>query len=148
MLWVFSTAFKRAHVHIIHFILKTINNEQHPSKRARVDEDSALANLTDVTNLLVDEFKISMETTGVDEYWINGKNEIHNISIHNMVKAALLVSNQHESKWCCASEISAEFHRCRIHSALDNISTHFAWYGKNPSIHELRTFGCDIYPIT
>ena len=35
-----------------------------------------------------------------------------------------------------------------MHSALENISSHFAWYGKKPSIHELRTFGCDIYPIT
>ena len=31
---------------------------------------------------------------------------------------------------------------------MDNISPHFAWYGKKPSIYELRTFGCDIYPIT
>ena len=64
-----------------------------------------------------------------------------------MVRAALLDSNQHENKWCCAAEISAEVHRCRINSALDNVSPHFAWYGKKSSIHELRKFGCDIYPI-
>ena len=39
-------------------------------------------------------------------------------------------------------------HRCRIHSALDNISDHFSQHGKKPSIHELRTFRCDVYPIT
>ena len=66
-------------------------NEQHPCKQIRVDEDSALANSTDVTNLLVDEFKISMETTGGDAYWLNGKNERHNISIHNMVREYLLI---------------------------------------------------------
>ena len=61
-----------------------------------------------------------------------------------MVRAALLDSNQHENKWCCAAEISAESHRFRINSALDNISPHFAWYGKNTSINELRTFVYDI----
>ena len=65
-----------------------------------------------------------------------------------MVRAALLDSNQHENKWCCAAEISAEIHGCIIHSDLDDISPHFLWYGKEPSIHELIKFVCDTYPIT
>ena len=65
-----------------------------------------------------------------------------------MIIAALLDSNQHENKWCCAAEISADIHICSLHSALDNISHQFVWYGKKPSIHELRTFEYDIYPIT
>ena len=32
-------------------------------------------------------------------------------------------------------------------TALDNNSANFSWYGKNPSIHEIITFGCGIYPI-
>ena len=35
-----------------------------------------------------------------------------------------------------------------MHSALDNTAPHFVWYGQKPSIHELRTFVCDIYPVT
>ena len=89
-----------------------------------------------------------METTGGDAYWISIKNERHNRRIHNMVRAGLLDSNKHENKWCCAAETSAEVHRFRIHSALDNISTYFECYGKKPSIHQLRIFVCDIYPIT
>ena len=73
----------------------------------RVDEDGALGNSTYVNNLLVDEFNISIETTCGDSSWINGKNEIHNISIHNMVRAGLLDSNQHANKWCCEAETSA-----------------------------------------
>ena len=65
-----------------------------------------------------------------------------------MVRAALLVSNHHENKWCCEAETSSEVHRCIINSALENISPHFSWNGKKPIIHELRTFGCDIYSIT
>ena len=94
-----------------------------------------MENSTDITNLLIDEFEISMETPGGDTSWINGNNERHNRSIHNMVIAGLLDSNKHENKWCCAAETSAEVHRCRIHSDLDNISPHFPWYGQKTSIH-------------
>ena len=58
--------------------------------------------------------------------------------------AGLLDIHQYANKCYCAEKTSAEVYRCRINSALDNISPHFAWYGKNPSIHELRTFKCDI----
>ena len=74
ILWIFPTVSKRTPIRIIHLILTTLINEQHSCKRVRFDEDIALANWTDVTNLLVDEFKISMETTGSDASWINGNN--------------------------------------------------------------------------
>ena len=64
-----------------------------------VDEDSALENSTDDTNLLIEEFKISMETTGGDASWINGNNKRHNRNIHNMVIAVNINSNQHSNKW-------------------------------------------------
>ena len=92
MLWVLSTAPKISPVRIILFVLKTLTNEQHPCKLVRVDEDIALENSTDVTNLLVDEFKTSMENTGGDVSWINGKNERHNIIIHNILRAVLIDS--------------------------------------------------------
>ena len=89
-----------------------------------------------------------METTGGDASCLNGNNEIHNRNIRNIVISGILDINHHENKCCCASETSAEVHSCRINSALDKISPHFTLYGKIPSIYELRTFGCDIYPIT
>ena len=66
ILWVFPTASKRSPVRIILFILKTLANEQYTCKRVRFVEYSALENSTDVTNLCVHEFKISMESTGGD----------------------------------------------------------------------------------
>ena len=89
-----------------------------------------------------------METTGSDASWTNGNNERQKISIHNMVRSVLIDGNQHENKWWCAAEKSAEVHICIIHSALDNTPPHFAWHGKKHIIHEIRAFGCDIYPIT
>ena len=65
----------------------------------RVYEYGVLENSTDVTNLLVDELNVSMETTGGDTLWINGNNVRHNISIHNMVRSVILDINQPEKKW-------------------------------------------------
>ena len=62
----------------------------------RVDEDGALENSTDVTNIIVDDFNIFMQNTGGNASCINENNEIHNRSIHNMVRVGLLDSNQHE----------------------------------------------------
>ena len=52
MLWLFPTAYKRAHVHIIRFILTTLNNEQHTCRHVIVKEYGALVNSTDLPTLL------------------------------------------------------------------------------------------------
>ena len=54
-----------------------------------------MSNSLDVTNLLVDELKIYMETTGGDASWLNGMNKIHNRTIHNMVISGLIDSNKY-----------------------------------------------------
>ena len=54
MIWVFPAASKLSHVLIIHFILTTLKNKQHPCKFVRVDENGALENSTYVTNLIVE----------------------------------------------------------------------------------------------
>ena len=74
LLWLFSTASKRSPFRIICLILTPFKNEQHPYQSVRVDEDGALENSKDVANLLVDEFKISMENTGGDASWLIGNN--------------------------------------------------------------------------
>ena len=79
-----------------------------------------LKNSRDVNNLLVDELEISVETTGDDVSWLNGMNEIHIRSIHIIVRAVLLKSNQYANKWFCAEDTSSEVHRCKLHSTLDN----------------------------
>ena len=63
----------------------------------RVAEDGTLENSTDITNLLVYDYNISIENTGGDASWINGKNERHIIIIINMVIAGLIEINKHEN---------------------------------------------------
>ena len=85
-----------------------------------------------------------METTDGDVYWINVKNGKNNIIIHNMVRAGHFDINWHSNKWCCAADTLEEVYRLKVHSGLDNTPPQFSWCGKNPSIHELITFGIDI----
>ena len=134
MIWLFTTGSTISPVCSIHFILTKLKNEQHIYKRVIVDKYGSLENSTYFTNLLVDNFIISMETIGGDASWINLKNEIHNVIIHK--------------NFFCAAETSAEVYMCRLYSALDNTSNHFSWYGNKSIIHKLRTLGCGIYPIT
>ena len=95
ILWVFHTAYKRAPVIIIRFVLIPSNIEKHPWRCMRVDKDGALSKSTDVTNLLVDDFSISIKTSGGGVAWLNKKNERRNKNIYNMFIAGLLDSNQH-----------------------------------------------------
>ena len=82
------------------------------------------------------------------ESWLGWRSGYHNRSIYNKVIESLIYSNKHANKWCCASETSAEFYRCKINIALENSSHHFYWHCKHPSFRELQSFGCGIYPIT
>ena len=95
MIWIFTTLYKRAHLRTILFIRTTLKNKHHPCKRVIFDEDGALSKSTDVTNLLVDDFSIYMETTGDGASWLNGNNERHNRIIHTIVIAGLIDSKQH-----------------------------------------------------
>ena len=104
MIWLFHTTSKRSPDRIIRFISTILNYKQHPCKRVRFDEDGSLENSTYVTNKLVDDFNISMETTGGDASWLNGNNEPHNIKIHNMVRSGLIYINQNENKWLYAAD--------------------------------------------
>ena len=72
MLWLFPTSSKIYPVKIIWFVLTTFNNEQHPWRHVRFYEGGALEILIDVTNLLVDDFGISIKNTGGDASSING----------------------------------------------------------------------------
>ena len=85
-----------------------------------------MAKSTGLTNILGDDFRIYIKNNSCDASRINVNNERHGIIIHNMVRSGLLDSNQHENKWCCASETSEEFHRCKLYSALENTSPNFA----------------------
>ena len=57
-----------------HRMLAGNTQTQHPFKCVRVYEYGTLEKSTDLTNLLVDDFIISMETNGGDASCLNGNN--------------------------------------------------------------------------
>ena len=81
ILRVFPTTYKIFPLRIICLILKTFKNEKHTCRRVRFDGDCALSKSTDITHLLVDEFRTAMETTGGNVWWININNKWHSISV-------------------------------------------------------------------
>ena len=125
LFWVFTIAYKRSPVRISQFILIILKNEKKPCRLVRVDKYGDLEKLTDITNRLVDELSISMETTYSGASWVNGNDKLYKRIINNMVREYLIVSIQHENKWCCSAEIPAEVYRFKLNSSLDKTSTHF-----------------------
>ena len=132
---------------MIWFNLTTLNNKSHPCRCVIIDEDGVLGKSVDVTNVLVGDFIIDMETTEVDALRLNGNIGWRNRSIHKIIRVGLIDGNQNEKKWFYAAETSNVLYRWIIHSALDNTSSRFVWYRNNPIINKLRTLLCDIYPI-
>ena len=72
--------------------------KKHPYICVRVDEDGALSKSADVNSLLVDELRISIETTDGDASWLNGNNEQNNRIIYSILREVLIDSTQHENK--------------------------------------------------
>ena len=75
-----------------------MNNEHHPCRGASGDKGGTLEKSTDATNIIVDEFIVSMKTTGGYNSWLIGNNERHNRSIRNIVISGLLGINQYKNK--------------------------------------------------
>ena len=87
-----------------------------------------------------------MSNTGIYSSWYNVKDKLHHISIYNMVRLTLIEINKSE-KLCCAAETAAEVFGLKLNISINNVSHYFSWYGLKPSILELHSFGCSIYPI-
>jgi len=143
MLWNFPTANKRPPLAIITYFFSLLAKENITIKTIRVDEDGALANSSEFTDLLVSH-NINMETTGGFASFLNGKIERPHRTIAQHVRAMLLNSGLPSNLWCYAAETQAEIYRYTYHSAIDK-TPYEAWYGIKPNINNLRVWGCYVY---
>ena len=66
ILWILPTESKIPQVIIIHFILTILNNEQRTCKHMTVDEDGDLEISKYLTEIIVDESNVDLETNGGD----------------------------------------------------------------------------------
>lgn len=144
--WPYPTQSKSAPVKILNYFLSCLQHAGHHTHTIWVDEDGALANSAEFTNLLTEKYHINMKTTGGYTSWLNGKDEKTHDTIKNFISAALLDSNHKMDKWCCAAQAAATVYNATWHSAIEKSPTE-AFTGKKKSIHDLRCFGCDIYPL-
>ncbi len=143
MLWNFPTASKRPPLSIITYFFSLLAKENIIVKTIRVDEDGALANSSEFTDLLI-AHNINMETTGGFASFLNGKIERPHRTIAQVVRAMLLNSGLPSTLWCYAAVTQADIYRYTHHSAIDK-TPYEAWYGLKPNINNLRVWGCYVY---
>ena len=62
------------------------------------------------------------------------------------MRAALRDSGHSNNKWCFALEATGHTYNQIQHSATKE-QPHYAWYSIRTSIHQLRVWGCEIFPI-
>jgi hypothetical protein len=103
MLWNFPTASKRPPLSIITYFFSLLAKENIIVKTIRVDEDGALANSSEFTDLLI-AHNINMETTGGFASFLNGKIERPHRTIAQVVRAMLLNSGLPSTLWCYAAK--------------------------------------------
>ena len=108
MLWVFATPNKQPPLRVILFFLDTLRREGCACRFMRTDEDGALARSSEFTSMLLDEYRITLQTTGGFASWLNSKNERQNQTIHNMTRAGIIDGEVEDDKWCCGAEPAAE----------------------------------------
>jgi hypothetical protein len=143
MLWNFPTASKRVPLSILDYLFTMLDREGATIENVCVDEDGALANNSEFSDFLI-HHKISLQTTGGYASFLNRKVERHHHTIAQMVHSLLLKSGLPSDLWCYPAEAAADIYRYTLHSTLGKTPSE-AWYGRKPSIDNLRVWGCYVY---
>ena len=102
-----------------------------------LDDDGALEILIDVTEIIVDQLSISIETFVGYASYLNGNNEQHKITIHKMVREVLIDRNKHGENGIMQQKHQMNYINAKIQSTLDKEPTHFSQHEKRNSINEL-----------
>jgi hypothetical protein len=132
MLWNFPTASKRCPLQILDFLFAMLQHEGITVQCIRVDEDGALANISEFCDFLLQRHNY-LETTGGYASFLNGKIESHHRTIGQMVHSMLLNSGLPNNLWCFTAEAAADIYYYTYRSALQ-MTPHEAWYGTKPHI--------------
>ncbi len=143
MLWVFCTASKGPPIHIIDYLLDMLLKDNCQPSTIRVDEEGSLARCTDFTKFLIQR-RLTLETTGGHSSFLNGKIERPHRTLSQMVRAMIINAGHSPTTWCYCAETAADIYRYTYHTAIKK-TPYEAWYGKPPSISDLRVWGCVVY---
>ena len=89
---------------------------------------------------------IIFKTTGGDEYYLNGKSEIPNKKLANIIRALLLNSSHKKELWCFAYQY-AIWISCRSENRFHGDFNYFLWHGPRNSYKHIKIWGVRVYII-
>ena len=89
---------------------------------------------------------IIVQTTGGDEFSINGKSEIPNKTLANITRAILLNSSHKRELWLFAYHYVIWLSR-RTDNILRGDVPYFLWHGTRPSYKHIKIWGVRVYII-
>ena len=102
-----------------------------------------LARSSEFCNLLVEEYKSGLQTTGGYSSWLNGNAERDIRTLENTARKIRGDANLPSNLWYFSYEHATDIYEAMIHLATQE-SPDFLWYGIRRSIHDFRVWGCII----
>jgi hypothetical protein len=138
MAWVFLTKSKDPPLDIVRAFLTLHGHSD--GGCVRTDQGGELASSGTFRDLLLREFRYTLEPTGADSPSQNGAVEIYNDKFGIRTRALLYDASLPEEYWSAALVHSVYLHNRLVHSST--LSTPFGlYYGVKPDLEFLKTFG-------
>jgi hypothetical protein len=104
------------------------------------DQGGELARSGAFCNLMLDDFGYVVEPTGADSPSQNGSAEMYNNTLAVRVRTLLHGSGLPAKFWSAALVHAVYLHNRPVHSDI-NTTPYKTWYGQNPDLTYLKTFG-------
>ena len=106
----------------------------------RTDQGGKLAKSDKFRHMLQHEFQYIVEPTGSDCPSQNGAAKINNDKLTVKARTLLYGSGLPAKFWSAALLHSAYLHNRLVHSST-KLTPYEAWYGRQPDVSNLKTFG-------
>jgi len=140
----FCTRSKRAPVDIIRWIVTTLSQQGKTVNFVRFDEGGELARSHEISKMLVEEYKILMQTTGGYASHLNGVTERGHRTDADSIRSTLYAAGLSNRFWCFALMHSNYISR-RWCKYPDSTTPYEKWHKRKPSYSKLHIFGTTMY---
>jgi len=140
----FCTRNKRAPVDVIRWIISTLRSQGKKIHFVRFDEGGELARSYDINKMLVEEFKVVMQSTGGYASHLNGITERGHRTDSDAIKTSLYAAALDDEFWCFALLYDNYVNR-RWCKYPDTVTPYEKWCKTKPSFRKLYIFGAAIY---
>jgi hypothetical protein len=135
--WVFLTKMEEPPIDILRAFMSKFSLAK---GLIRSDQGGEIAQSSALRNMMLDKFKYVMEPTSADSLFQNGGMEIYSNTQAVNVQTLLYGSRLPVKFWSAALLHAVYLHNQLVHSAINKTPCK-AWYGCNPDVTHLKTFG-------